>query len=141
MLMIHDGWKMMDQTCKKLKKEIEFHFNIRKFRLYYYDDDQQVFKRVESLVSSSWPAGNLLIISLPCILPSYDLGIRNGTYEIVLKIMTHLLWVKIEQELSIHNQWFICYHLTARVLTEASSRGFQPSIIPNLDRFLAKLLL
>ena len=27
----------------KLKKEIEFHFNIRKFRLYYYDDDQQVF--------------------------------------------------------------------------------------------------
>ena len=31
------------QSVKKLKKEIEFHFNIRKFRLYYYDDDQQVF--------------------------------------------------------------------------------------------------
>ena len=31
------------QPVKKLKKEIEFHFNIRKFRLYYYDDDQQVF--------------------------------------------------------------------------------------------------
>jgi len=32
----------------KLKKEIEFHFNIRKFRLYYYDDDQQLMSCLDS---------------------------------------------------------------------------------------------
>ena len=45
--MTHINGTILEHACfqpvKKLKKEIEFHFNIRKFRLYYYDDDQQVF--------------------------------------------------------------------------------------------------
>jgi len=45
--MSHMNDNILERACfqpvKKLKKEIEFHFNIRKFRLYYYDDDQQVF--------------------------------------------------------------------------------------------------
>ena len=53
---------------KKLKKEIEFHFNIRKFRLYYYDDDQQVFERFEAS-----PGGQLGICNLSFVYQNIEI--------------------------------------------------------------------
>merc|ERR1712179_385898 len=38
----HQWINYAGEGVAKLRKEVEFHFNIRKFRLYYYDDDAKL---------------------------------------------------------------------------------------------------